>query len=151
MNNPQRKQDEVVISAVLTSDIPVMWPLVEPLLEPAVDRSQGRWTKQDAFESLAMGIQQLWIAYMGERVICAWTTLPTYYPSKKMLGIQFLGGSEVEHYMDEGMERVLRYAKESGFDGVEVIGRPGLKKIVGPHGLEPKYVTYDLHFERNET
>ncbi len=138
---------DYTVTMIPTEHCQEMWGRVAKLLKPAVKSSRGRWTMANCLESLIDGRQNLWVAYDSNKVIkAAATTLITTYPNRKLLGIQFLGGTESKGWMDEAMPIFRRFARDNDCSGIEAIGRYGLWGILKHYGLSRSSIIYEEIF-----
>lgn len=104
----------------------MLWPVVAPMLAPAVEVSGGRLTMRSVLEWLLDGRYLLWIAHTDDRVPqAAFVTREARYPNKSLLTIDLCGGSNLEDWMSEA-DRVFRaHSRQSGLSGIELYGRTG--------------------------
>ena len=51
------------VTPVLPADVAGVWPVVEPLLAPALDVTSGRITMESVFIRLQTGVYLLWVAH----------------------------------------------------------------------------------------
>jgi hypothetical protein len=141
------KEAGVAISLVPGQDIYHVWPRAATLLEPAVERSHGRWTIMDLFDSIVGERQQLWIAFDDRGVIACVTTQVISYPSLKMLACQFAGGEDMEAWWTPMRETIESYASDIGCGGVEAGGRFGFWPKAKADGYERVTVACQKMFE----
>lgn len=126
----------------------VVWKDVRDLLEPAVERSHGRWTMEYLLAALCTGQQNLWVAYDEEGYIRGvLTTQIVFYPGSKYLAVQFLGGTDFSEWKDGILSLVERYAGDCGCNGVETVARFGFWPFIKERGYKRSYVTYELDLE----
>ena len=127
--------------------IPQIWSKVAPLLQPAVDRSHGRWTIENLFDAVYVGQQQLWIGYEDiDEIKFALTSQISDYPNAKFLAVQFLGGDAFADWSDDMLSLLKRFAEDSGCTGIEAVARFGFWPLFKRHGYTRSYVTYELNF-----
>ncbi len=105
------------------------WPLVLPLLEPAI--TLGRRAKApDVRQWLLRGEYQLWISGSVQEIKAAAVTAVTVYPGSKWLTIVLAGGSDMPHWLEEGLDSLERFALGAGCDGVEIVGREEWSRVL---------------------
>ncbi len=129
------------------------WNDVSPLLRKAALRSDGRWSIEAIRDEVYKGLQQLWIAYNHEeRIVNAFTTSVGNYPNRKVLSYMFMGGEELMEHLDIIDKAVCEFAKLSGCDAIEIIGRIGFKKPGAKVGFNHigSWFTKDLGGSLNE-
>ena len=130
--------------------VPREWAAIHDLLEPAVERSAGRWTMKSLLQSLCVGHLHLWIIRDGSEVVAAATTQFVEYPHRKMLSVQFLGGKGIEDWIDELLIMFERFSRDTQCDGVEAVARFGFWPTMKRNGYSRKYCVYDLILEDSE-
>lgn len=109
-----------------------MWPVVAPLLEPAVKRSNGCYETSDVYADIQTGHQELWVDVDENdalKINAAMTTMFDRYPRKKSLKVVFAGGKKMKKWFPEFVELIEGYAKENGVTMLECYGRSGWSKI----------------------
>lgn len=129
------------IVAIGKDDVQVIWPVVAPMLAPAVRLSRGRITTKSVLEWLVDGRYLLWIAHLDDRTpVAAFVTREARYPGKSMLTIDLCGGNNLEGWLDEA-DRVFRaHSRQSGLSGVELYGRPGWARALRRLGWQQSAV-----------
>jgi hypothetical protein len=107
-----------------------MWPVVGPLLKPAVDHSNGCYEVEDVLTDIRNGVQELWVDWEeGQRINAAMTTLFDQYPRKKTLKIVFVGGSKMRKWLPEFRSLVEAYARKNGAALLEGFFREGWVRV----------------------
>jgi len=48
------------------------------------------------------------------------------------------------------LETLERWAMDNNCDGMEMTGRKGFEKILGPYGWTPEYTVFEKMFEEND-
>jgi hypothetical protein len=123
------------VSLTPASELSRLWPVVAPLLAPAVQRSGGRLDMSSVFQWLTEQRYLLWVAYGPDRVIsAAFVTRGAVYPKRKMLVVELAGGSEMQSWVSEGTRVFRAYARDAGLDGVEMFGREGWTRALKAYG-----------------
>jgi hypothetical protein len=135
------------ISLVQPEYLDVVWPKVSEFIKRSVDYSYGRWSVEDVYRFISEGKMVLWIAHDNNSIVAASVTIVSDYPSKKFLGIQFLGGSSMNMWKEDGLDIIKDFARKCGCDGIEVIGRKGFGKYLMENGFTMPYVTYQFLFD----
>ncbi len=107
-----------------------MWPVVGPLLEPAVKCSHGCYELDDVLADIKAGKQALWVDWEGgQHINAAMTTMFDQYPRKKTLKVVFVGGRHMKKWLPEFRSLVEAHAKRNGADAVEGFFRKGWVKV----------------------
>lgn len=143
---PQQVETKRESMLVPTAFCPTEWPNVHDLLEPAVERSNGRWTMGDLLLALCMGDQQLWITKEDGKIVAALTTQIVDYPSSRMLAVQFLGGKQFDEWSHSLLTLLEEFAKDSQCNGIEAVGRFGFWPFFRSRGYMKAYCTYQRNF-----
>ena len=145
MNEPVPiKKEEYLITPVAPEEVASIWSQVKDLLEPAVIRSNGRWTMEHLLSVLVLGKQQLWVVHDNvDKVYAALTTQIVDYPNCSMIACQFLGGTDFELWNTELMDTIKEFAKQAKCAGLEIVGRAGFWPFFKGEGLERSYTVFE--------
>ena len=123
------------------------WTEVSPLLEKSIATAHGRYSMDDILREIVNFEQHLWVVFDDERILAALTTKFVGYPKKRILAGQFLGGEKIMYWREPMLEMLERWAMDNNCDGMEMTGRKGFEKILGPHGWTPEYTVFEKMFE----
>jgi|TARA_Y100001951_G_C11162351_1_gene195484 hypothetical protein len=123
------------------------WDEVAPMLERATDRSGGRYSIEDVYNKIVNEIAHLWVALEGKEIVAAFVTEITAYGQKKMLTVQFAGGSKMIEWVGEIDSIFRRWALDNGCSGVELTGRKGWVKALEGLGWKPSFVVVEKSYE----
>tara|TARA_R110000751_G_scaffold174603_1_gene280913 strand:+ start:98 stop:610 length:513 start_codon:yes stop_codon:yes gene_type:complete len=142
----QEKPREVThtIALVPPNYINSLWFDVRDHLAPAIDRSHGRWSMEYLYAAIANGQQHLWVAFDKDNQIdgvC--TTEITHYPCKKMLALQYLGGTNFNMWVWDMLDRFNTWAADNGCAGIEGTARHGFWKWLEQDGFVRSYTVYE--------
>jgi hypothetical protein len=66
------------------------------------------------------------------------------YPQRKLLGMQFCGGDELDTWKEPMLALLRMFARDLGCEAIESTGRPGWAKIFQNDGYKATWVTYEL-------
>lgn len=127
MNQPALKH-ELEWSMVHPEILDQCWDECAKLLKRSVKRSGGRVTINDVYRDVDSGRCQMWIVYDTStlKIIgCIVTFLKEYPTNLRMLHIDHISGSDMNRWMDDGLEMLINFCKKNGYDGIEGIGRKG--------------------------
>jgi len=132
----------VRISPIRPEFIDVVWPAVVQMLGPAVERSNGRFTIDDVREEILKGGLVLWVVLSSKTPIAFYTTRIGDYPSRRAMVIDWLGGSDMDAWLDMAVETMEDHARTNRCDHLEFCGRLGWKKVLARRGWNSEYVAY---------
>ena len=118
---------------------PQLWRHVEPLLAPAFDHASDA-TIEVIEADLASGMQLLWVAWDGARIVAAATTALNQTPRHKLCIVTAAGGVHLKLW-DQFMPMVEAYAKAEGCARVRVMGRKGWAGVL--RGYSQPWVVLD--------
>ncbi len=116
---------------IAVGNIPLVWHLVAPRLQAAIDKIQ--FVEIDLpgiFNLLTSEQAQLWVGGTGEMIAI---TRIVNYPNVKRLVIDFIEGQNHEDYF-EHMEYIEHWAVQLGATQAEAQIRPGLLKSARHEG-----------------
>jgi hypothetical protein len=128
--------------------VDIFWKQIEPLIKKAVSYSGGRHTVATTKYLLKTGIMQLFIVFKSVKDIEAViVTQKAIYPAKTMMTVVLCGGKNMNKWAGMGIKTIMESAKEQGCSGVEVMGRPGWRKIFSKHvKYKESYVCFETYF-----
>ena len=139
--------DNAQVTIVPPIHIQMIWEQVEPMLSPAVERSNGRWTTDFVYQSLVSGHKHLWVVFdESAGICCAVVTSVMIYPGKKMLSIDFLGGDKINYWAVKLLEVLNSFAKDAGCNGIEAYARFGFWKWLERDGFEQNCTVFEKRF-----
>lgn len=121
-----------------------LWPVVAPLLQPAIDRTDGRISADTVRQSLE-STHTLWIISDGDHIAAAMTTRVAEYPLKKMLVVECIGGSQLKQWQPVAIKALTGYAKDNALNGIEMYGRPGWAKSLSAYGWRQTMVLCEVN------
>lgn len=118
-----------MLFGIQPEEIDHVWPLVVPLLQRAVERSQNDYALADILGLLRSKAFQLWVWDAGSGIeACAITTI-TNYPRRRICQIPFLAGSKMRDWLT--VEAVLReWARDKGCSQLEGYCRDGWLRVL---------------------
>tara|TARA_R110000824_G_scaffold33602_20_gene107695 strand:- start:2 stop:433 length:432 start_codon:yes stop_codon:yes gene_type:complete len=112
---------------------------IEPLLKRAASRSQGFYSIHDLFGFIYGKSHQLWIFTEEDEIKALVLTTIRESSKKRILELQFAAGVEDAEIMndrvrDEMTDELENFAVLNKCDAIQIEGRKGWKKIMGPRG-----------------
>ena len=128
--------------------VEIFWDNIKPLVKKAVTYSGGRHTVNSTKYLLKQGMMDLFIVFKTIKDIEAIiVTQKSVYPAKTMMTVVLCGGKNMNKWAGEGIKTIMEHAKQNDCTGVEVMGRPGWRKIFNKHvKYKESYVTFETHF-----
>jgi hypothetical protein len=134
------------ISLVPPQGLPAIWDEVKPHLEKAAPTSGGRYDVADIVYDIQNGVQHLWIAFDDEdddKVLAITTTRFLSYPRMTVLQGQFVGGEDLDKWMEPMLLRLEEFATEHKCEKFEFMGRPGWWPRFKTYGWQKPYIVYE--------
>lgn len=114
---------------------PALWDTVEPLLQKAVDRSDGLLTIDGVKDAILSGRWQLWIVWDGETICAAGATEVNNYTCF----VWAFGGENMSDWFPLHQE-LEAWAKLIGCKSIHFFGRLGWERVMRPEGYERRMV-----------
>lgn len=113
-----------ILVPIPANEVPEVWYLVAPVLEPAIKRADGQVCLEDVYRQLIDRDMQLFTAWERDELQAAAVTQIICYPRRKVLAIPFIGGRKRGDWLS--FQPVFEaWAKEKGCDALEGYARPG--------------------------
>lgn len=133
------------VSAVPFEAVEDMWPTVLPMLQDAIDMSDGRIDAATVLDSLRARTFVLWVVYPPDLSICAaMVTSVMQYPLKSVLSVRLMGGHGMQHWLASVVQVLRNFAHDSGLPGVEMTGREGWLRPLTRLGWSPLSVVCSI-------
>lgn len=121
-------------------EVVTIWPEVAPLIQKAIDRSQGEMTVEDVAKFIAERDMQLWVAEKNGRVSAAFVTSIANHPRLRVLRIVLCGGEGLGEWRDAAQAQFEKFAKANGCRQLDIIGRRGWGRAL--EGWQEAYVVF---------
>lgn len=137
------------VSAVPKNLIELTWPDVSGYLKEAVDFSHGRERLPNVYGQLVTGKAQLWIVIDMEPsegssvIIAAIVTSIQSYALKRVLRIEYCGGSRMDEWLDGVLATLESFAVRHDTSAIEFLGREAWKKLLSKRGWTAPLVFYE--------
>lgn len=133
------------VTAILPADAEAVWPLVEPLLAPAIAMSGGRIDAESVQAWLKDSRYLLWVAHQDDMQIkAAFVTREAHYPCKRVLTIDICGGTQLKGWLPEADKVFRSHSRATGLDGVELVGRHDWARALKQFGWRQSAVICDV-------
>lgn len=129
---------------VKVDDIDLVWPVVLPMLQRAIDLNDGDFDGNHVFERLMEDTMQLFIGYNTDDIIYAAVTELIPYQHNKALRIVLMGGKQINRWVDTKIFE--KFGKLEGCNRIEIVGRKGWVKKLESRGYKQTHyiVTKEL-------
>jgi hypothetical protein len=138
----------IEVSLVPHEYVDTCWDKIEDFIAKAAKYTYGRYTVGNIYDLVKESDYQLWVAYDGKDFKGAVVTNIINYPQRKLLGMQFCGGEELDTWKPQMLDLLKRFARDSGCEAIESTGRPGWAKVFQNDGYKATWVTYELPLEQ---
>lgn len=123
------------MSLVPREDLKTIWPVVAPLLAPAVSYSHGRLGMSSIFDAIQDQRNTLWVIYDSSLTVrAAFTTRVAHYPKRSLVVVETAGGRGMNDWLGLVQQTFRDYARDLGADGVEMYGRAGWARALRRYG-----------------
>lgn len=110
---------------VKASEIESIWHEVAPLIESALEHSNGKLTLSSIKRALKKKDMQLWVD--GENI---GITRIDDYPAKRVCTVMVGAGNDLTIF-EKGIKVIEAWARAKGCDSIEVWGRKGWIRVLG--------------------
>jgi len=139
------------ISLVPSDKIGLIWDQAEKYLKKSASRSNGRIRVEDIFHDLISSKTHLWVIFdTGDlSIVGVQITLFNNYPTgKKMLCLEHTAGENMQEWVENAINLIIKFAKDNQCDGIEGIGRHGQWNWVkNKKGWKRPATFYEYNFE----
>ena len=118
--------------------------------QPVIQTSKGKYHIDDIYHDLTKGYYNLWLIVddkNGEKVIAALTTRIIWYPNRKAMAMDWVGGKRMMEWLPIAMEKLSSFAKDCECSHLEGYGRKAWMKILKKYNWEPEYIAYRMEID----
>tara|TARA_B100000900_G_scaffold401813_1_gene406904 strand:+ start:440 stop:868 length:429 start_codon:yes stop_codon:yes gene_type:complete len=140
----------MICTAVPREAIDIVWGDVSSLLNKAILTSGGKYHIDDIYENLTKGYYNLWLIVDdkdGEKVIAALTTRIIWYPNRKAMAMDWIGGKRMMEWLPKAMDILTDFAKDCGCSHLEGYGRKAWSKVLKKYNWKPEYIAYRMEID----
>ena len=117
--------DETLVGV---NDVDLVWPVVKPMLQRAIDFNDGDFDSNFVLSRLLNSTMQLFVGYNPKEIVYAAVTEILPYQKRKALRIVLMGGKDIDSWVDTKIFE--RFARSQECDRIEIVGRKGwIKKL----------------------
>lgn len=139
----------VTIAYVHPSNVGATWPHIKDFVVKVCEESGGRRTPAKVLAQLITNLASLWVAHTEEMKIIAFaTTRFIDYDDVKLMGIELVGGEDLDEWLEDGQRIMAKFAMENGCDGLEGYGRGAAwARKLKHHGWTPCSTMIELRWD----
>lgn len=123
------------VTIIATNLVEDIWPEVEPLLLKGIGFWGDYYDIDDLKTACIKGKMQLWVALEEREIHMVMLTMLVIYPKRKLLRYFYIGGKRLKDVMYYN-PNVVKWAREHGASGDELIGRDGWIRALRRLGFE---------------
>ena len=124
---------------VKVGDIDLVWPVVLPMLQRAIDLNDGDFDGNHVYERLMEDTMQLFVGYNTDDIIYAAVTELIPYQYNKALRIVLMGVKQINSWVDT--KTFEKFGKLEGCNRIEIVGRKGwVKKLISRGYKQTHYI-----------
>lgn len=124
---------------VKVDDIDLVWPVVLPMLQRAIDLNDGDFDGNHVYERLMEDTMQLFVGYNTDDIIYAAVTELIPYQHNKALRIILMGGKQINSWVDT--KTFEKFGRLEGCNRIEIVGRKGwVKKLISRGYKQTHYI-----------
>lgn len=124
----------VKISMVPHDRVDSVWPLVREMFAVSMHRTGDRFTPESLLEDMRLGNDQLWIVFDDDGIFACASTRVIEYPVRRILGIQYCGGTRMTEWLPGILDLMERWAKDNDCQAMEGGGRIGWERALAKYG-----------------
>lgn len=139
-------QSNLIFTPVPIDFVGLVWPEVEPLLKPATDASNGKYSVDGIYTGILDGTYVLWLVVdQDDKIIAAGTSRLVYYSEqRKAMSLDWIGGSRISEWMPNVHRAMVDYARDNGCTHLEGYGRAAWGRYMAKYGWEPDHIAYKM-------
>jgi hypothetical protein len=110
--------------------VETVWPVVQPMLQKAVDASQQDCGMEDIYFALLSRDMQLWTWVEDGAITAIFVTAIHNYPNRRVCQIPYIAGKGVHQWYPVVEQALSEWAKSRGCSQLEGFCREGWLKIL---------------------
>lgn len=128
------------LMAIRSHEIHDLWPSISPGIEKMVAKGIGLTTAHDC---LCKALSGEWLVFIvlheSKVVLTALTAIERGH--RKVFTVVGAWGEQMDEWVDEFHQGMVKIAQEQGCDSISITGRRGWVKFLKPYGFNEKMVT----------
>lgn len=117
-----------------------VWPVVAPMLAPAVARAAPLWRIEDMPDAIVRRVFDLWLVTVEGRPKAAALTRIEHYPGATVLDVPFVGGSGLREWLRPLDEALTAWGRQNGASVMMGGGRHGWRRLLGFRLWNPTFL-----------
>lgn len=121
-----------------------LWPQLSPLVQSAIDRSNGMWDMNSVNEFM---VNFLWQAFVyvedGDVVALVISRIETFPSGLKVLMVETATGENREAWQRLAIDHLEEFARGEGCDLMRLVARPGWERVF--RDFSKTHVLLDKH------
>lgn len=118
-----------MLRGVRADRVDALWPTVGPMIQRAIDKSEGDYDLDDVLYHLTERDMQLWVWYTDTVITACAVTQIINYPQRSVCQVPFLSGVDYKIWI-KANEEIGLWAVTQGCQQLEGFCRPGWLKIL---------------------
>ncbi|MGW8181338.1 MAG: hypothetical protein ACWGQW_21615 [bacterium] len=135
------------ISGIQPEDVGYFWPMVMPLIERVLRKSNGEYLAVDIYERLLDGTMQLWLISEELDLLSVLVTEVLTYPRKRICVMVLAAGEDLEALTGQ-LEVLEEWALSIGVDELRIAGRKGWKRVLESEGFYEPHVVLSKYLHK---
>ncbi len=136
-------ENDPKLHGILHSHVDEAWPDVAPIIEKAIQYTDGKYNLDDILKGVKSRELQLWTASREEKVTSAMVTKIVQYPQAKTLLMMIYAGEHTRN-MTQFLQPIYAWAKELGCTDVNIYGRAGWERVLNDQGYKKVFTVLGM-------
>lgn len=136
--------EDIRISPIRPELVDTIWAEAANMLAPALATAEGKLEIQDVRDQIMSGVLVLWMIWRKNKPVAFYTTRIVEYPQCRAMAIDWVGGEEMRHWMDQGLDELEKHARNNKCQHIEGYGRVAWGRVLKRRGWKPEYVAYRM-------
>jgi hypothetical protein len=138
----------LVISAIAKELLALVWPKVCPMIESAINHSNGELSIGSVYDKINKSeILLLTISKDGDIIATLTIDKRDFDSGKRIMSVVTAGGSDMRLWIVEVNETLMKLAKEHGCEEIYITGREGWVKVLNEIGYKKIHTTVSMKVE----
>lgn len=125
-----------MIRYITTDKLESYWPVLAPLIEPALDEEIAI---EDVYHQAMDERMAIMSIADGGEIVASCVCEFVDYPQLRALRVVALGGKDMKKWLSQLIEFLDTWAIEQKMDRVEQMGRDGWMRVLNEYGYKKRY------------